>query len=34
MVDCGSEVIMTMSYRVLYRLEGSSAWIVAMAHGR
>ena len=34
MVDCGAEVIMTMSSRVLYRFEGSTTWIVAVVHAR
>jgi hypothetical protein len=33
MVDSGSEVIMIMSARVLYRFEGSTAWIAAVSHG-
>jgi hypothetical protein len=34
MVDCDPEVIMIMSYRVLYRPEGSTVWMVAVVHGR
>jgi hypothetical protein len=34
MVDCGAEVIMTMSSRVLYRFEGSTAWIGTVVHER
>jgi len=34
MVDCDAEVIMTMSSRVLYRREGSIAWMVAVVHGQ
>lgn len=34
MIDCAPEVIMTMSSHVLYRLEGSTACIIAVVHGR
>jgi len=34
MVDCGAEVSMTMSCRVLYRFEGSTAWIGPLVHAR
>jgi len=34
MVDCGPEMIMTMSPRMLYRLAGSTAWIIAVVYKR